>query len=281
MKLLDLIETFQVRAPKAGGLAARGTPDDIGKVQVALKGLGYYNGNIDGILGPQTAGAVRQFQKDNDLKVDGDPGVKTVPKINQALKDKNLHTTLKPVKIDKPKAGVSKKRGLPPLKNDAKTKGKIGAVLDFIARPESGGAYDAVYPGKNNPAITNMTLDELFKDMKRRAKFTGSSASGRYQYTQQTLREIVKEMGLSGDTKFTPKVQDQIAVYHLRKKHGLDKWMNDEMSTERFLAGLARTWAGLPDPKTGDSYYSGVLDNKAGIKTDVALAVLDSIQGAA
>jgi peptidoglycan hydrolase-like protein with peptidoglycan-binding domain len=60
---------------------------DIQKVLVAL-GYGLPKYGIDGIRGSETSGAIRQFQTDNKLKVDGDPGPETVGKLNDILKSK-------------------------------------------------------------------------------------------------------------------------------------------------------------------------------------------------
>lgn len=47
------------------------------QVQTALKNAGFYAGAIDGKLGPQTKKAIEEFQKANNLKVDGKAGTKT------------------------------------------------------------------------------------------------------------------------------------------------------------------------------------------------------------
>jgi len=56
------------------------------QVQEALKNAGYYDGNIDGKFGPKTKAAVKQFQKDMGLKVDGVVGSKTKEKLLKYLK---------------------------------------------------------------------------------------------------------------------------------------------------------------------------------------------------
>ena len=56
------------------------------QVQEALKNAGYYDGNIDGRFGPKTKAAVKQFQKDMGLKVDGVVGSKTKEKLLKYLK---------------------------------------------------------------------------------------------------------------------------------------------------------------------------------------------------
>lgn len=47
------------------------------QVQSALKNAGYYDGSIDGKIGSMTKKAIKEFQKDHGLKVDGVIGKKT------------------------------------------------------------------------------------------------------------------------------------------------------------------------------------------------------------
>jgi N-acetyl-anhydromuramyl-L-alanine amidase AmpD len=54
--------------------------------QTALKRLGFYVGAIDGVAGPKTVEAVRQFQTKYGLVVDGVVGVNTKGKIKEVLK---------------------------------------------------------------------------------------------------------------------------------------------------------------------------------------------------
>ncbi|MBL0387188.1 peptidoglycan-binding protein [Tumebacillus sp. ITR2] len=51
---------------------------DVIDVQRILQTLGYYKGDLDGVYGPVTAAAVRSFQADKDLVVDGIIGSSTV-----------------------------------------------------------------------------------------------------------------------------------------------------------------------------------------------------------
>jgi hypothetical protein len=63
-------QVLRLRPPAPGA-----TP--IGEVQRALVRLGYRPGPVDGVLGPRTKRAVRQFQEDRRLRVDGIPGPQT------------------------------------------------------------------------------------------------------------------------------------------------------------------------------------------------------------
>jgi N-acetyl-anhydromuramyl-L-alanine amidase AmpD len=52
-------------------------PMDIRLIQRALKKTGYDCGKVDGIIGPQTVTALRNFQRDHNLDIDGIPGPQT------------------------------------------------------------------------------------------------------------------------------------------------------------------------------------------------------------
>ena len=54
-------------------------------IQNALKSAGYYNGTIDGKIGPSTRSAIRDFQSAHGLAVDGICGRKTWEKLKTYL----------------------------------------------------------------------------------------------------------------------------------------------------------------------------------------------------
>ena len=54
-------------------------------LQTVLNHLGYYNGRIDGDFGPVTDRAVRAFQQDHGLYVDGEAGPKTIAALDAVL----------------------------------------------------------------------------------------------------------------------------------------------------------------------------------------------------
>lgn len=59
--------------------------DDLRVVQKGLTTLGYYKGTIDGVMGPLTMGAVKNFQRAYGLKVDGIVGNATKSTLARAL----------------------------------------------------------------------------------------------------------------------------------------------------------------------------------------------------
>ena len=60
-------------------------------------------------------------------------------------------------------------------------------------------------------------------------------AAGRYQFIPGTLRETIKEAGLTGDEVFNAETQDRLAIARAR-------W---RMRNDRGMAGLRREWIGL------------------------------------
>jgi peptidoglycan hydrolase-like protein with peptidoglycan-binding domain len=269
-------EDLKINAPPQG--LANTTGVDVANLQKALEALGYSVGStgVDGIYGKRTARAVREFQKDQGLTVDGDAGPNTVSELLKQVKEKDVD-----VNAASPSDVKSTQMSSPSVVQRSRKPGIEGKVLDLIAAPESAGRYDAIYPNDRNPAILDASIKEVLKNMKERAEKRGSSATGRYQYTYDTLRHIVEEMNLDTSTPFNRETQDTIALYHLKNGHGFDQWKAGRMSSRQFLQMLSRTWAGLPDPETGASFYRGVMGNKANISAKGALRALEKIRRSA
>jgi peptidoglycan hydrolase-like protein with peptidoglycan-binding domain len=70
----------------AGATAAQASPQaNVTGIQKALQKLGFDPGKIDGILGPHTQAAIKQFQQANGLAADGIAGPKTQAALAKAL----------------------------------------------------------------------------------------------------------------------------------------------------------------------------------------------------
>lgn len=67
----------------------------IADIQKVLLALGYSlpKHGVDGVRGPETSAAVKQFQKANGLEVDGDPGPETVGALNKLIASKGIKFT--------------------------------------------------------------------------------------------------------------------------------------------------------------------------------------------
>jgi peptidoglycan hydrolase-like protein with peptidoglycan-binding domain len=72
--------TFGLRPLSTGSKGS-----DVVEVQKRLAGFGMYSGNFDGIYGAGTAQAVRQFQKENGLKITGGVNMATYEKLGIQL----------------------------------------------------------------------------------------------------------------------------------------------------------------------------------------------------
>ena len=65
-------QSYFTEAPAGGLVAKRIEPNQVAiKMQNILKELGYYKGTVDGLIGPGSEKAIREFQKDYDLDVTG------------------------------------------------------------------------------------------------------------------------------------------------------------------------------------------------------------------
>lgn len=139
-------------------------------------------------------------------------------------------------------------------------------ILDLIGKTEGtdkGRGYNetlgyGAYTG-GDVDLVNMTLGDIDKLQTKMLRHPNnkwnSSALGRYQIIRTTLRGLKKEMGLTDDMKFTPELQDLMAV-QLLKRRGYDKWLRGQMTDKAFVNGLSREWASLPN-SSGKGSYSG------------------------
>ena len=55
------------------------------QIQRALRSAGFYQGPVDGKIGPKTKEAIKSFQKANGLKADGIVGKRTSAELNKYL----------------------------------------------------------------------------------------------------------------------------------------------------------------------------------------------------
>lgn len=74
--MIAAIRTVDGSISTLSKMGSRG--EEVRRIQQKLKSMGYYTGSVDGIYGTQTQSAVRRFQRDNGLVVDGIAGSKTL-----------------------------------------------------------------------------------------------------------------------------------------------------------------------------------------------------------
>ena len=141
--------------------------------------------------------------------------------------------------------------------------GRVARLRDLIAQAEAGSkGYDAVQYGatiKPPSHPTRLTVQQIYDWIDDTPG--QPHAIGRYQFIPPTLRRLVRQAGVSPRTRFTPKVQDQLADILLAEA-GLAPFLSGAMPRDAFMNNLAKIWAGLPND-TGRSHYHGYAGNKA------------------
>jgi hypothetical protein len=127
-----------------------------------------------------------------------------------------------------------------------------------------------------------MTLDQMMAGSGNRG--TESSATGRYQFMKQTLRGLKQEMGLSGTEKFSPELQDRMAL-KLLNRPGYSERREGRITDAQFANRLALEWASLPNitaqngRPAGVSAYAGDGFNKSLVSLASVLAALTGRAG--
>ena len=121
MKFLEVENPFTSLNPNmSGGLYRRTDREATKELQQWLNDNGYNAGKIDGIYGPNTMQAVRNFQADAGLKKDGDAGKNTISMIID-------------IETGKTPAPTKRMRGVDPSVKDPKS-GNVIQLLKHYAR---------------------------------------------------------------------------------------------------------------------------------------------------
>jgi hypothetical protein len=102
-------------------------------------------------------------------------------------------------------------------KDGTKVLGKSGSHKEVFGTPLTSMTLGQIF-NKQNTKQQGLSLDEHFKS-------GGLHAVGRYQFIGSTLQDEVNRMGLSKDTKFTPEVQDQIFLSHVKRVGNISPWV--------------------------------------------------------
>ena len=195
-------------------------------------------------------------------------------------------------------------------------------LLDFIASGEGG--YDSANRGtikegttdkivgsqivasRGGKKISELTVDEILKyqaitDPNNKDRLF---AVGKYQTDNRTFPMAVEALGLSGDTVFSPEVQERVGLYLVSEKPGRKRLSNylkniGDVSTNRAMLDLAMEFASIPVPyaikkgtyadgkwpkvdlKAGDSFYAsgGKGGNKAQHTVAETIKVLENAKG--
>jgi muramidase (phage lysozyme) len=140
-------------------------------------------------------------------------------------------------------------------------------LLNLVASAESGkNGYNKIFGGKTLN-LTSMTVGDVLT-LQRNMVNNGSpsSALGRYQFINKTLKGLISDLGIPLNATFNEELQDKLGVA-LMKRRGWDKFKSGKMSEDQFLNNLAKEWAGLPNT-SGRSHYAGDGLNRATVSLD-------------
>ncbi|WP_319413859.1 hypothetical protein [uncultured Cohaesibacter sp.] len=136
--------------------------------------------------------------------------------------------------------------------------GEVGQWLKGFLGGESAGNWNAWFGNSGSTEdLSQLTLKEIL----RRQDQPGNDAAGLIQIVPKTLRNMKTKYGYTDDTKFTPQVQTEMALY-LMKEKGMDKWLRGELSDGAFADRLAGVWAAFKQ-SNGKGVYDGDGSNKA------------------
>lgn len=156
---------------------------------------------------------------------------------------------------------------------------RLGALglLDFIAKFESGGNYNAVVDrakNESNPRLVTMNIAEV---LSYQGTLGNRNACGKYQIVKSTLNGNFAAAGLTKDDLFDADGQDKIAYQLLMQVRKGEAFLNsngNQAELEMFALAVAKEWAAMPvlnamighkgvALQRGDSFYSGTAGNKA------------------
>lgn len=156
---------------------------------------------------------------------------------------------------------------------------KREAVLNMIAKHESGGDYNVVIGGEKMP-LTAMPLGHVLKLQDELvASGQPSGAVGRYQIIKKTMKSIIdrnpKTFPL--DRPFDEETQEDMANILLDRR-GFREFETGKISDEEMALELSKEWASLPNPETGKSYYDGDGINASHHKVEDVFKVLNTVE---
>jgi hypothetical protein len=126
-------------------------------------------------------------------------------------------------------------------------------IFKAEVKAKDGDNYNTAFGNRKFP-ITNMSVNEVLELQQSLPK--GERAVGAGQFIPSTLKSLVKDLGLTGNEKMTPELQNRM-VEQLMERRGYSAWKAGKLSDEQFADRLSKEWAALPNPKTGKSYYAG------------------------
>lgn len=157
------------------------------------------------------------------------------------------------------------------------------SLLTLIGKAESNNNYNAYFGNAANVSVlfTDMSIAEVLEWQQSFVQQgNASSAVGRYQIINTTLRSLVAQLGISTSETFSPAVQDKLAIALLERR-GVVDYANGRTSSKEFAASLAKEWAALPKTvgtNPENSYYASDGLNRSRVQTGEVLRAISLIR---
>jgi muramidase (phage lysozyme) len=140
---------------------------------------------------------------------------------------------------------------------------EVAPVLNLIRRGEASGGYDIMF-GDSNFKATSMTVGEVLSEQQKRiAGGAKSVAVGGYQFINETLKGLVKDMKIDMNEQFSPQLQDRLAT-ELLNRRGYQDYKAGKLPKSKLIDNLSKEWAALPN-MSGKGSYDGDGLNKANV----------------
>lgn len=244
---------------------------DIMKLQGAMNKLGYNSGDVDGRMDNQARAALGKYLKDHPE----DKRTASADVLNDSKPRTGVFGWFAQVKDTVMSA---KDNVFAPSTTPGSSKG----LLDIIGKHESNGNYNAYYKHADNNSVrfTDMTVNEVLAWQRKYVNDgSASSAVGKYQIIQKTMRGLKEDMNLTGNEKFTPELQDRMAM-RLLEQRGLNRFKNGGLTADQFMNNVAHEWASMPKDRSGRGAYDGDGLNKSLTGAAPVLAAIEDIKRA-
>lgn len=151
--------------------------------------------------------------------------------------------------------------------NSVKSLGQYISKYEANSDPNVYNKYDSStgqYVAVSGNRLSDMSVNDIMTEqgVKSNNKSTNMFAVGKYQYTPDTLKDIVDRMKkqniISGNEGFTEDLQDKIFEFSIMndsKFENLRKYLaGDASATQAAMLEVAKEWRAIPDPRTGKTY---------------------------
>ena len=289
--------------PMADGVLKHGERGDAVKhLQEALNAAGIRDDKgqplpTTGYYGDMTEAAVRKYQTQHGLGIDGKAGDETLtalglkqPAQTQPQPQQPQPQQPQPQQPQTPQQPQPQPTTPGKLSGGPNDYGSDNPLGNLISRGEGDyGSYNRGRAGDANGAkidFSEMTVGEV---MRRQGLPSGDPdrlfAVGKYQVIPTTMAGAVNTLGIDKDAKFTPQLQERIFADYLidEKRPDIKAYItgqtNGPEGRERAQYAAALEWASVGDPrKNGASHYGGTANNSASITPDEVGTRLDAMR---